>query len=201
MNNRIENRQRNQDGSIVSNLNFIKLNKRYPWTTKLTMPIVVYGIVFLLTACLSLTLLNHNSDGNPTKISGKIILPLGSLLVLGFTISIYLKSLKFIVLPTGLSKQLNHDLLVSFLNQKHLLIYYHPETTDVIQIVSRPLNFQDDRREALVFVIDENAILINSHFTDSGWRLTAASRHDKQIGGELMQWMLQYKNQNEKAVR
>lgn len=188
----------NGQKAIVRDLDYIKANKRYRWNGKLRTPLIVYSILFLLVACLVITTITDQD----AKLASRVSIPFFPFILVGIAaISKYLQSLKFIDLPTGLNKQLNHDLLTSFLQQKGLLIYHHPETNDIVQIISRPLGLQDDRREALIFVIDENTILINSHFTDSGWRLTAASKHDRQMGNELMQWIIQYKNQNEKALR
>lgn len=196
MQQKIGNDQNKWERSIVRDLNYIKANKRYRWNAKLRAPLIIYSILILLAAFLVIITV---TDIEAKRIS-RFFVPSVSFLMLGVIILNYLQSLKFIDLPTGLNKQLNHDLLVSFLNRKGLLIYYHPETNDVIQIVSRPLSFQDERREVLIFVIDDNTILINSHFTDSGWKLTAAARHDKQMGAELMQWINQYKSQNEKTI-
>lgn len=188
------------ENSIIKDLDFIKQHKRYRWTAKLRAPIIIYAVLFSLIAALYFVSTPRVSSADGNRTWGYIIAPLCYILIMGFAILKYLQSLKFIEMPTDLNKAINHDLVVSFLNQKHLAVYHHPETEDVLQIVSRPINFGEERREVLVFVIDENSILINSHFSDSGWRLTSASRHDKQMSDELYCFISQYKNQNEKRV-
>jgi hypothetical protein len=189
------------ENTIIRDLDYIRANKRYRWNAKLRTPLVVYSILFVLIACLFLATATGFHFTTGLKAFNYFVVPLLSLSTFGVCILNYLQSLKFITLNTGLDKQGNHDLLVSFLNRKQLLVYYHPKTNDVIQIISKPINVSNERREVLVFVIDENVLLINSHFTESGWRLTAASRHDKQMGHELMDWVMQYRNQNGKGIR
>lgn len=197
MQRKIGDEQSKWENGIIRDLDYIKTNKRYRWTTKISTPLIVYGMLFLLT----MSLLIVTIKAADSKMFPRILLPVVAFFLYGLMIFRYLQSLKFMDLATGLNKQQNYDLLISFLNNKGLLVYHHPQTNDVLQIVSRPLSLQDERREVLVFIINENTILINSHFTDSGWRLTAAPKHDKQIGAELMQWMLPYKDQNESVVK
>jgi hypothetical protein len=188
------------ENSIIKDLAFIKQNKRYRWNAKLRTPIIIYVVLFTLIACLYFFSVSDSDSVGQAKRWLRFLAPLGYLAFMVAAIRKYLLSLKFIEMPTGLTKEINHGLVVSFLNQKHLLVYHHPESEDVLQIVSRPISLGDERREVLVFVIDENSILINSHFSDSGWRLTGASRHDRQMGDELYHFILQYKSQNEKRV-
>jgi hypothetical protein len=188
------------EGSIIKDLAFIKQHKRYRWTAKLRLPIVVFAVLFTLSACLYFFSSTPSDGPVQAKRWVQFLIPLGALAVMASFMWRYLESLKFIELKTMLTKETNHNLVVAFLNEKHLLVYHHPESEDVLQIVSRPINSGDERREVLVFVMDENNLLINSHFSNNGWRMTGARRHDKQIADELYRFIAAYKSQNEKRV-
>jgi len=181
---------------IFKDLDYIKKNLRYPWKGSRRAPLIFWAAMILLIILLQIAY--FFAYGTPLRKSLAMSAWMTFILVM-FSLAIirYLKSLKFNVIKSGLPKHLNLKLTANFLDQKHLLIFHHPDCEDIMQILSRPISNESEQREVLIFIADENRILINSHFTENGWRLPNSNLHDKQITAELNQFIEKYKAQKE----
>jgi hypothetical protein len=180
--------------SIFTDLTYIKKHLRYPWKRGLRIPIVFWGSLLLLAGLFYAFL--FFTDSWTTKAPGSfwevwVRYPVIWLFLIFIGLYRYIKSLRFRIVLTGLDRIRNQEIITGFLEKKQLLVYHHPESDDIMQIVSRPLSINNDRREALVFIADENRVLINSHFTGSkGWRLTLNGRHDRKMAADLQAYIL-----------
>jgi hypothetical protein len=184
--------------NIFRDLAYIRKNLRYPWKRGMKMPLI-FSVIFLLFASTTflmemfvLTSLKESSR----QILFQFIFPLSAIILTTVAIYQYLASLKFTELRTGLPKSLNQQLVLSYLKQKHLLVYHHPDCPDIMQILSRPLNSQSNQREALIFIADEQRILLNNHLTETRW-IRPMKRHDKTMAKELLRYIQAYKEQHE----
>lgn len=184
--------------STLNDLDYIKIHLRYPWKNGMKTPLFI-GIAFaLFSVVLFLLEMTVTKTDNPFI---QYFLPLSSLSLAAFSISRYLKSLKFTDISTGLGKDLNQQLICSFLLEKQLLIYEHPQCPDIIQILSRPVNIHSEQREVLVFIAEENHVFINSHFTENHWISVLKNRHDKPMAKAIQQYITTYKKQQETSIK
>lgn len=185
---------------IFKDLAFIKQNLRYPWKSSMRSPLIFW--IFYLAFFLSIGVFSLYIDNGLTRINRGFLLEFSFIFILtGIAIWRYLKSLKFKIINSGLSKNLNIQLTAEFLKQKHLLVFHHPDCEDIMQIISRQISKETEQREVLIFIADENRILVNSHFTKRGWHLPGRKTHDKQITAELNEFIERYKVQNEFQVQ
>lgn len=191
---RIDNREDKWRNNILRDLNYIKRYHRYPWKNGMKTPLFV-AVSWALVAVVSFLFEMTISKTDNAFI--QYLLPLSSLSLAVLSIVSYLKSLKFTDIKTDLDKHLNRQLAYSFLQQRQLLIYEHPECPDILQILSRPVNINSAKREVLVFIAAEGHILVNSHFTDNRWIILLKNRHDKTMAKSLSQYIMKHKTQPE----
>lgn len=190
----------NSDSKIVENLNYIKQHLRYPWKKRIAIPLwTTIGFILFNVAFLLFEIYVFNFEKDLWQRLLTLFAPLISLLISCIAIYKYLQSLKFMEIKTGLNKALSQKLITSFLQKRHFLIYHHPDSPDIMQIVSRPLTTRTERREIVVFIADENRVLINGHFTETRW-IMLMSNHAKKIAKEFSNTVLKQKQQKETSL-
>jgi len=173
------------DSALIKDLSYIKSRLRYPPRRSTIMPALVWSLLILIMmALVLLTILNRNSEG--LSIPGiNIIMAISTVTLFVGNIVRYLQSLKFITVHTGNFLAENISLLDGFLTSQCMLVFRHPDAPEIFQIQSRNLSAGKEDREIIVFIADDNRILINSHFTNRGWGISPAQRHHKQMAGML----------------
>jgi hypothetical protein len=125
-------------------------------------------------------------------------LSMGAVLLV-LTLAIYrrIQSFKFISIDSNFTVNDNIALIRQFLQNQNIAFYHNPRAVEVFQISSRILDVQYGQREIMVFIADENRILINSHFTslvgDRGLKEISSSGH-KIMAKELRKWLLNQEN-------
>lgn len=189
----IESKAAAWESSIFADLAYIRKQLRYPWKRGLSMPVVFWGVLLLLPGLFyAILLVNDTKRELPGSFLETLIhYPVIWFFIIFIALYRYIKSLRFDVVLTGMDRIANREIIAAFLQNKQLLVYRHPESDDIVQIVSRPLSIDDDRREALVFIADEGRVLINSHFTGArGWKLTLNRRHGRKMTADLRDYIL-----------
>lgn len=176
-------------------LDYIKNHLRYRMGFKMGLPLVFWTLLLLAGA----VFFSFKLFGTVRERAGNFILVLPVVVLLPLIIGIirYLNSLKFIPLNTGLDKATNLRLVTLFLQRQQLQIGYHPQTEDILQIISTPVSVKHDQmREVMVFIADEGRILINSHFMGGGLTLIPGTRHHRQMAAQLQQWISANREKN-----
>lgn len=179
--------------NLLSDLDYIKMHLRYPWKNGMKAPLYVAATFIAVYIAL---LLVDRLWATAKNDFIHFFLPLSALALAILSIIHYLNSLRFTAIETGLGKNLNRQLLFSFLLKKQLLSYEHPQCPDIIQILSRPVNINSEQREVLVFIATENRILVNSHFTENHWIILLKKRHDKSMARALGEYIADSKKQS-----
>jgi hypothetical protein len=100
----------------------------------------------------------------------------------------YLRSLRFISIPTDYHTTENMALVQDFLKRQHLAHSQHPQIPEVFQILSKNINPGDENREVLIFIAADKKILLNSHFTTS-WGFFARRRHHNEMAKMLKDYI------------
>ena len=172
------------DKQIITDLSFIRAKLRYPLRRKLLAPLIAWTVFFLLIcAVIFSSLLNGSgSPGMPFFIFLPLIGPV--LLVIR-----YLHSLKFVTVHTPFTLADNIKILDRFLTSQRMLIFRHPDAPEIFQILSKDVGTGSEEREIMIFIADEQRILVNSQFTNAGWRLPQGKSHVDEMCGRLMQFM------------
>lgn len=106
-------------------------------------------------------------------------------------LSKYYQTLRFRpvqALPTSAE---NISVILNFLQSNHFAFHQHPQAPEVFQIISRNVSTAGEDREVLVFLADEGRILLNSHFTQSGTKVTMGTTHVNEMAKDLKQFIAQ----------
>lgn len=103
----------------------------------------------------------------------------------------FLRTLRFRPVPALPTTTENIRLLLSFLQHHHFAYQQHPQAPEVFQIISRNISASGEDREVLVFIADEGRVLLNSHFTQSGSKLTMGTSHVREMAKDLRQFIVQ----------
>lgn len=129
------------------------------------------------------------SKDNPSPF---ILLPIALVLFLNLlTVSRYWRTLSFRPVAALLNTGQNISLLRNFLQSHHFAFQQHPQAAEVFQIISRNISASGEDREVLVFLADEGRILLNSHFTQSGTKVTMGTTHVREMAKNLKQYIAQ----------
>lgn len=195
---RIESQDDKWQSNIVNDIDYIKKHLRYPWKRGMKAPLFVaagFVVLAVVLFLLSITIGGANNAFMP------YFWPLSLLLLAVISSFYYLKSLKFSRIETGLKKAGNQQLIRSFLQEKQLLVYEHPQCPDIMQILSRPVNISSEQREVLVFIAAENKVLVNSHFTENSWAIMLKRRHDKTMVKSLEKYIADNATQQKTGVK
>ncbi len=171
--------------SLLDDLVFIKKNGRYPMSRK-TIPSAMLILAFLLFGLRMLwTSYLLNQRGN---VAVAVLLGVTFAVVFGGALLTYLGSLRFRSIPTGQPLAANMRLTEGFLKSMQLNLYRHPQAPEVYQILSRPLG-NSDQREVMIFIADDNRILINSHFINNKWTMSRGSKNSRMMAKQFGKWL------------
>lgn len=176
------------DNRLVRDMAYIKKHLRYPVTGKTLMPVLVWGALLLLAVSLvTVSIIWGGRDGRRFPFL-LFSINIFTFAVIGIR---YLQTLKFSQIRTDLFVQENISILESFLKAQQLLVFRHPELSEVFQILSRNLLYssKEEKREVIIFIADDKRILINSHFTGSAFTISPGGRHHKQMAEKLKEWI------------
>ncbi|HXS35884.1 MAG TPA: hypothetical protein VN721_04245 [Flavipsychrobacter sp.] len=184
---------------LIEDLAYIKKHKRYP-LNKRTRTILVLKLipaVFLVALILWLNVIVPATTHKNLYFTYFL-----TILYIPTIVSLfrYPKTLKFINIPTPFFSYENQQIIEKFLEIQNLIIYRHPNAPDVFQIVSKSMNNRKDIREVMIFIADDKQILINSHFTTSGFSLMPATRHYEIMGKKLKEWLTIYNPNNDPDI-
>ena len=106
----------------------------------------------------------------------------------------YIDIIRFKPVATGFPLVKNMQLLETFLKEEQLVVFRHPESPGIYQIISKNISAVGDEREVMIFIADDNRILVNSHFTTSRkWsNFTVNATHKKEMVRLLKKWLQQH---------
>lgn len=173
--------------NLVSDLAFIKKHLRYPFGKKTFVPILMIGFFVAIigrTMTFGIFFTNKHIFHHPYFIVAFVVL------IVGIYIGLYLQMLHFTVIKTPYSAAGNMQLLEQFLSAQNLAFGRHPQAPEVFQIMSRNMNeFRGETREVVLFIADDQRILINSSFVQRGFSITPTSRNYKQVATRLREWI------------
>jgi hypothetical protein len=175
------------DSYLFRDLAYIKQKRRYPAGRKVFLPAVLGTALLVILAVLTYTTFIGNTTAHPAA-TPVFITGMLSITVL-LVANKFFGHLKFMAIPTPFDTQRNRQLVDQFLRSQHMVVFRHPGSADVFQIVSRNINPLKEQREVLVFIADDRRILVNSHFTNAGFSLVPGSRHHKQMAAGLQQYI------------
>ena len=183
----------NWQNELLKDLNFIKQHKRYPMGKRTISPALLSGLLLLVIIRIGWPLIFLSGSSAPPEQKSVLQWSLTAIIVVFMAITIYqaIRVLKFDELKTPFFLQQNVVLLHKFFTQNRLAYTQHPEAPEVFMIISRNLdaNTKNDYREVMVFIADDNQILVNSHFTGKKFNITPPSRNYKRMARELQQWL------------
>lgn len=166
------------DKQLIQDLSFIKKNLRYPMRISKMLPLIFWSIFLMIV----ITLLFIYFFSGETKAR---IFPIVGFVFPCVILYRYIKSLQFIKIDSPYFLLENTALIERFLKVQHILVYRHPEAPEVLQIISKNISAGNkEDREIMIFIADDKQILVNSHFTNSGWSISPRS-HAKMMGKDL----------------
>jgi len=182
---------------LLNDLAFIKKHLRYPINKRTVWPLLwiisSFSIVILLG-----TIVFISSSASHRKIEFSIngLLPFFVIglvfFVMGISIYRRMQSFRFISIACNFIVSDNIKLIRRFLEKQNIAYYHNPDAPEVFQISSRILDPQFAQREIMVFIADDNRILLNSHFTsqngDRGMKEIATGAH-KKMAADLRKWL------------
>lgn len=175
------------DKSLLEELTYIKKHLRYKPKRATYLPVLLWGFLLLpIGITCAIILSKRHGDNSNYAI---LFLALISFITYLSLIIRYLASLTFRIIATDFFSQQNQYMVERFLQSEKMMIYRHPDAPEVFQIQSRKLYANDEQREIIIFIADDMRILINSHFTGTGWFPLAAKRHHRQMAKKLKAWM------------
>lgn len=176
--------------SLIADIAIIKKKLRYPIKGATLTPIIFWSFVIVLMVVASIALIAYTQDERPIWV--KMLLGFSGLFLISAIIIRHIQALRFISIPTPYLATENALLLEQFLKAEHMLIFRHPDAPEIFQIQSRNLNMKSlgkEDREIMIFIADDKRILINSHFTDTGWSPNPGVRHHAQFAKMLQQYI------------
>jgi hypothetical protein len=101
----------------------------------------------------------------------------------------FLRTFKFVAVSSRFSAIENEQLLMQFLRSAQLRVHRHPESTELFWIMSQPVFRKSDTREVVVFIVEDNCILINSHFTRPQFIPHIGKPHHLELAKALKKWL------------
>ncbi|HTN44926.1 MAG TPA: hypothetical protein VL098_01175 [Flavipsychrobacter sp.] len=167
---------------IVADLSFIKKYLRYPMRKSRWIPILFWSLFFILIVVLILSAILDQGGVTQPVVLVPVIIPF----IIVFR---YVHSLRFVKVTTPFYLDENVKALERFLTAQQLLTYRHPEAPEVFQILSRNISAGKEDREILIFIADDKRILLNSHFTRSGWSLSTGKNHVDEMARMLVKFI------------
>lgn len=178
------------EDDILKDLSFIKENKRYKLSKRTLRPagLSILLIVVLSRASFFLFLGNLSHSKNPYM--SWVMYGLAGFLAIAILFQYYV-TLKFDTIKNSYTVSENIDMLQRFLSTQHLAFSRHDKAPEVYMIISRNLNANPDKdyREIMVFIADDQQILVNSHFSGSKFSITPPSGNYKKMAKKLRNWL------------
>lgn len=171
---------------IIKDLAFIKKQKRYPLTLKAVAPLSTLLFLSILYGSF-IGRVNLTRSGTP-QLLGILMIALISITALTAIYNIR-QTFSFSRIATPYQLQVNMNLLQKFLQTQHLAFSQHPEAAEVFMILSKNLSIRGDYREVVIFIVDDNQVLLNSHFTGSRFAITPPSKNYKLMAKMLKDWL------------
>lgn len=167
---------------LLNDLAFIKRHLRYPIVRARLQSAVLWSVIFM-TPLVLFTLLDTSNTAHPRFFT--IIQPLMCIFLCIMFMYRTRESLRFSSIPTDFSSVENRQLTEDFLRSLHLAFYQHPNAPEVLQILSRNTSAGKEDREVMIFIADDNRILINSHFTGKWYSFPPSKGHYREIADKL----------------
>lgn len=178
---------------LIKDLSFIKEKKRYPISKRTFAPSLALGLFLLVT-----TRLFWGAFVGLTSKSVFVPILVGLLMValVAITAYNYFQTLVFKVTSANKTLTENTKMLHTFFRKQNLAYTQHPEAPEVFMIISRNLNAnnssKNEYREVMVFIADDNRILVNGHFSGKKFSITPPSGNYKKMAKELSLWIDSY---------
>ena len=174
------------NSQLIDDLSFIKKHHRYPLSRKTLVPTLSL-LLILASGCWMIysTVFRHRIEITATI---WVVLLVLAVCILG-AIYNYYNILRFKSIPTPYPSSENRKLVDEFLASQQLNIFRHPQAPEVLQILSRPLGNNTEQREVMIFIADDNRILINSHFINQKWTISPQSRNYRIMANRLKEWI------------
>lgn len=169
------------DSKQFRDISYIKSRLRYPAGIRIFLPAIIGMLVLAIAAVIAFSVVFKQQSPQYTP----LFIGAGVCIITWMISSRFYRELQFISIQTGFDSKRNQQLIDSFLKARHMVVFRHPQATEVFQIISKNINPIKEQREILVFIADEQRILINSHFTNSGFSLVPGVRHHRQMAAEL----------------
>ncbi len=174
---------------LVSQLQAIRKNLRYPVSRKTVLPAVlaIGALLPLLFLTVPVIFRNHSAGSKPVW---PLLLVAGAFIVTAVVAGYrYVQTLKFVAVKTGFGLPENIRLLGAFLSENHFAHSQHPEAPEVFQMLSRNFGGKTESREVVIFIADDRRILANSHFAGSRRASAIGSPHYKALAKMLQKWL------------
>lgn len=192
------------ENRLLNDLAFIKQHRRYPMSKRTIAPAALLGFSLLAMLRILWPLIFITTSDNTVKRQPILqwILILAAVLTAVLILFQAVRVLIFDKLATSFHIQGNIALLKKFFTANHLAYTQHPEAPEVFMIISRNLdmNSKNDYREVMVFIADDNQILVNSHFTGRKFSIAPPSRNYKRMAKELQRWLNSHINSSNTTI-
>lgn len=155
---------------LLNDISFIKKHLRYPVNKKTIWPMLsIAGIAIWMIVIYSMIVLlsygKFQSEGLTNNSIGGVLVV--SMMLVTTSILLYkrMQQFKFIRIKSKFTAHDNSTLIRAFLAKQNIAFYQRTDAPEVFQIASMILDRTNGQREIMVFIADDNSILINSHFT------------------------------------
>lgn len=198
-----QNTNDNFDSSILKDLSFILKHKRYPFKRMTLMPLLSTGASTIILLRFFLVIHSGFKLSNP-NIALFILIFIPLVIIPLITLLFRYKAIiSFTEIKTNQQRQQNIALILKFLQHQKIRIFQHPEAQEVIQILGAPIQKNTSQREVLIFIADDNRILINSHFTaeKSNFSFMIPPVHTNEMKKLFHNWFNEYNSSNITAVK
>jgi hypothetical protein len=154
-------------------IDFIKNKKRFPINKKTAFPLIagIISIAFLIYFLLLVILLS-NTKSREMELNEIILLSIVVILcTTPYVFGIYkiVQNFLFKEIKTNFSIDQNRSQLIAFLKSKSIAFHHNIVSHDLVQITSSNIgDIKTDIRQVVIFVVDNQRILINSHVLKNG---------------------------------
>lgn len=178
--------------ALLADIAFIKRHKRFPIKGVMIAPFISWSVFMIVFSVMIVTFAMQLYQGQEDDGSLFALVILSVFLILAvFAMIRYWRSFQFVSMSSPGSTRDNAGKLNRFFRAHQLLAYQLPEHEGVFQIQSKPLprGSKEIEREVVVFIADDDCILVNHHFTDSGFNPFTSRRNFKVIANQLGDWL------------
>jgi len=183
---------------LLNDISFIKKHLRYPVGKKTIWPILAISAACVWFVAIFIIVLLLSTERIKSKgltsdsITGIVVI---SLVMSVFAVAMWrsIQNFKFISIKSNFTELDNISLIRQFLTKQNIAFYHNPDAAEVFQISSTILDRANGQREIMVFIADDNRILLNSHFTvalaDRPIKAYVTGAH-KKMAKDLKQWLM-----------